>query len=166
MSRLRSDAQLEEKELSGCSKAFWFFSSKLSLDLRISSCSSSLISSLWKSTAPQKIFAFLLTMTSLLWEGIFSDTVICLFKKYEYKLYTHKHYWKDLHQAQRSLPICFVTYFVFLYKNLHFLCINTILIHKLGFVLILWIVCNVPLYIDFLNVLTLLCYVMLILVYD
>ena len=129
MSRLRSDAQLEEKESSGCSKAFWFFSSKLSLDLRISSCSSSLISSLWKSTAPQKIFAFLPTMTSLLWEGIFSDTVICLFKKYKYKLYTHKHYWKDLHQAQRSLPICFVTYFVFLYKNLHFLCINTILIH-------------------------------------
>ena len=46
MGRLRSDAQLEEKELSGHSKIFLFSQTIYDLTWGVSSCLSSLISSL------------------------------------------------------------------------------------------------------------------------
>ena len=102
------------KELSGHSKTFWFFSSNLSLDQGISSCSSSLIPCLPCGNSrnlPTNTSIWLLATLSL----------------------------ANSKWVEQNLSTC-----------------------NLSFVLILWIVCNVPL---FLNVLNLQCYVMLILVY-
>ena len=69
----------EFKEKSGRSKTFGSFSNKLSLDLGISSCFPSLISSFQRATVRYKQFPSPLTTTSLLRVGIISDVVICLF---------------------------------------------------------------------------------------
>ena len=67
----------EFDEKSSSTKTFGFFSSKLSLDLGISSYFSWPISSFKRARARWKQFPSPLT-TSFLWGGVFLDVVICL----------------------------------------------------------------------------------------
>ena len=80
-------------------KKLWIFWNKRSPYPEISSCFLSLYSILPKSNSSVKTISYPLTMTSLLWGGIFSDVVIYNIwyaNRYKFRLYIHKYNWKDL----------------------------------------------------------------------